>query len=185
MRVDFELLAEGALPERWRALPGSDQTVETLPVAAGGAGGSRRCLRWTPTGGDSGVLGLPFAPSSSVEVSLQLRLTAPPAGERLIVLAPAPLLPPLGGVALASDGTVRGSPRGASLPVAVGGWTTLVLRVNKGRLEALWDGSAVTPAGGLPVERGAGALVLAKPAGADAVTIELDDIQIGPPGGTR
>lgn len=171
--VTFDELPVGTIPPRWTALRGLDQTVATVRVGEGTGGG--RCLRWLPAGADAGALYLPFEPARELTLTVQLRLSATPAQDRLLLLAPAAGRAPLGGVVLRPDGRVAGSDGPGEWPVTVGAWHALELKLAGGRLTARWDGRLLADTA---VAEPAGALILAKRAGLDAALVELDEIRL-------
>ncbi len=173
--VTFDELPVGVIPPRWTALRGLDQTVATVRVGPDGAAGSAHCLRWLPAGADAGALYLPFEPTRELTLTAHLRLSATPAQDRLLMLAPAAGRAPLGGVVLRSDGRVHGSDGHGELPVTVGAWHAWELKLAGGRLTARWDGRLLIDTA---VAEPAGALVLAKRAGLDAALVELDEIRL-------
>ncbi len=167
LSLDFEALEPGAIPERWHALEGFDQTVRTLRVVAEGG----QFLRWLPTSSAPGALYLPFSPRTELTVSLRARVAA--GADRLIALAPAAGAAPLAGLRLRPDGSAVSWPR-AGEPVSLGAdWVKVELRLAQGGLTAT-VGDRPVSAEPLPADS-AGALVLAVLGGATAA-VDLDDL---------
>jgi hypothetical protein len=173
LALGFDDLKAGALPPRWQATRGFDQTVATLAAGEG-------VLRWQPRGADPGALSLPFDAATTLDATLRLRVLAPVGSRRLILLAPAAEAAPIGGLVVQPDGTVAGFPSpGATARYEPGRWHQVALKLAGGKLTTTFDGQPV----GTPVatDSSAGALVLAKLAGADEAVIEVEEVRVSRP----